>query len=132
MKFTSLKIAAWTVFGFVFFALGGCLAEAQTMQFSQPTYLTIPTNSPTLSTGLVSVSIPAISLTVTATNLNTIVTNTLVQVVTVTNVSTFVYNAGAMGTNFSTNFPASTYTATVRLYGNATPQAGGSNTCYIQ
>lgn len=109
--------------------------SAQTSQFSQPTYLTITTNSGVLATTAFQVQIPAIALTITATNSATIVTNTIYQVISYTNSYTFIYNAATMGTNFTTNFNNGfplTVSVTNLTYGQAAPQSGGSNTCFIK
>lgn len=109
-------------------------AQATLQQFSQPTYLTVTTNA-LLSSNVFAVTLPPISLTITATNANTRVTNTIFQCVTVTNSYTFVYDASTMGTSFTTNFnngqPLTMY-VTNTTYGQAAPQQGGSNTCFIQ
>lgn len=108
---------------------------AQTMQFSQPTYLTTATNSGVLAVTPFNVVLPPIALTITATNPATVVTNTIYQVIAQTNSYTFVYSAATMGTNFTTNFNGGNtivFQVTNRTYGIAVPQSGGSNTCFIQ
>lgn len=111
-------------------------AGAQTYQFTQPTYLTVATNSDTLATSTAVVTVPSISLTITATNSATIVTNTLFTGFTVGGTTyaarTFVYNAAVHGTNFTTNWPSYQITVTNYLTGQASPQSGGTNTCYIK
>ena len=111
-------------------------AQAQTSQFSQPTYLTGATNSGTLATAVTTVIVPSISLTITATNNATVVTNTLFAGLTVGATTlpktVFIYSAATYGTNFSTNWPSYSISVTNFLTGQASPQAGGSNTCYIQ
>jgi hypothetical protein len=117
--------------------LFGFSAAAQLQQFTQPTYLTITTNSGVLIATPVQVNVPSISLTITATNSYTMVTNNLFNTIFINGSNyvisqTFVYNAATMGTNFTTNFPPSTIVLTNYTFGQAIPQAGGSNTCYIK
>lgn len=106
--------------------------KAQTFQFSQPTYLTVTTNSPALASTVFGVQIPPISLQITATNTSTVVTNTINQVLSVTNSITFIYNASTMGTNFTTNWTSQFILVTNTTFGQAQPQQGGSNTVYIK
>lgn len=107
--------------------------KAQTFQFSQATYLTVTTNSPSpLATTVFGVQVPSISLNITATNTSTIVTNTVFQVLSATNSYTFIYNASTMGTNFTTNWPSTYFLVTNSTYGQASPQSGGSNTVFIK
>lgn len=122
-------------------ALFAATSRAQTFQFSQPTYLTAPTNTTQVTGGPLAsniffVSLPPISMSFSgATNPNTTVTNTISQVISFTNTVTFVYNAGINGTNFTTNFnngnPLS-FAVTNKTEGWAFPQSGGSNTCYVK
>ena len=111
-------------------------AVAQQYQFSQGTYLTVTTNSASpLATTVFPVTVPPLALTITCTNANTVITNTIFNVITYTNSFTFVYSAATMGTNFSTNFnngnPIS-FSVTNLTYGQAAPQSGGTNTATIK
>jgi hypothetical protein len=106
-------------------------------QFSQSTQLTVTTNSPVLITTPFVVNVPSISLTITATNAATIVTNTLFQSLSIGGVvlnypTTFIYNASTMGTNFTTNFPPYNVYATNYTYGQAAPQSTASNSVSIK
>lgn len=81
-------------------------ARAQLSQFGQPTYLQCPTNSGVIATTVFYVSVPAITLSITATNPATIITNT--------------------------NFNAYSVIVTNYTFGQAAPQSGGTNTAYIK
>ena len=113
-------------------------AAAQVSQFGQPTYLLGLTNSPVLATTTFNVYVPPISLSITATNASTVITNLIGNTVTVNGTNslsfatTFVYYAATMGTNFSTNWPGYYLTVTNYTYGVAIPQAGGTNTAYVK
>ncbi|HEV2691940.1 MAG TPA: hypothetical protein VG347_03515 [Verrucomicrobiae bacterium] len=116
-------------------AMLGFSAAGQTQQFSQPLALTGPATSGVLATTPFMVQLPPISLTIQATNANTVVTNIITQIIAVTNSYTFIYNAATMGTNFTTNFNNGngfSFPVTNRTYGLAIPQSGGSNNCLIQ
>ena len=122
----------------VLFALmaHSCKLQAQQYQFSQGTYLTMTTNSSApLANTVFGVTLPPLALTITCTNANTVITNTIFNVITYTNSFTFVYSAATMGTNFSTNFnngnPIS-FSVTNLTYGQAAPQSGGTNTATVK
>lgn len=112
-------------------------AQAQVSQFSQPTYLTIQTNSPVLSQAPVTIYVPPISLSITATNPFTVITNNICVGLNVNGTqlvpqSTFIYTAATMGTNFTTNFPGYYISVPNYIFGQAIPQSGGSNTASIK
>lgn len=98
--------------------------------------LTIATNSPTFSTNYASLTVPAISLAITATNALTVITNCVSSTAAIGGTSytvqtTFIYNATTHGTNFSTNFPAYNIQIPVATLFQAIPQNGGTNTSTI-
>lgn len=113
------------------------IASAQVSQFSSPSLLTTNLTSPSLYTATYTLTVPAISLTIQATNAATVITNTLntglnVNGTQLVPASTFVYNAATMGTNFSTNWPSYQITGTTYLFGQAVLQAGGTNNALIK
>ena len=122
----------------VLFALmaHSCKLRAQQYQFSQGTVLTVPTNSALpLATTPFTVTLPPLALSIQATNPTTIITNTINNVILVTNSFTFIYNAAIHGTNFSTNFNngnSISFNVTNYTYGQAAPQSGGTNTATIK
>jgi hypothetical protein len=112
--------------------------SAQVNQFGQPTYLTVATNPGNLATAVSTITVPAISLTISSiTNINTIVTNTLFKGMTVgaatIPATQFIYRASDYGTtnDFTTNWGSYTIYVTNYLLGQAIPQTG-SNTVYIK
>lgn len=112
-------------------------ARAQLSQFGQPTYLQCPTNSGVIATTVFYVSVPAITLSITATNPATIITNTIFNGLNVGGsnlvpATVFIYNAAIHGTNFTTNFNAYSVIVTNYTFGQAAPQSGGTNTAYIK
>ena len=119
--------------------LSALTVRAQQNQFGQPTQLLFPTNSANIAgANVFSISTAfyiqpgPIALTIYATNALTVVTNVLVTVVSTTNISTFVYSAATMGTNFSTNWSGSSFPATATTTAWAIPQQGGTNAVLIK
>lgn len=111
--------------------------RAQISQFGQATFLQCQTNSGVLVTTVYSVSVPAISLSITATNTATIITNYLGNSLFIggSNVfvgTMFIYNAATMGTNFSTNFNAYSLSVTSYTFGEAIPMLSGGSNAYIK
>lgn len=113
-------------------------ARAQISQFGQATYLTVTTNAGPIAQQTFQVYVPSISLTITATNVNTVITNTLNHTVSLggtnyfTIANTFIYSAATMGTNFSTNFPAAFYVGTDYVWAQAAPMLAGGSNVYIK
>ena len=108
-------------------------SEAQVSQFASSSQCVSNLTSPSLYTAQFTVTVPAISLTIQATNALTILTNTLNDGINVNGTqlvpqSTFVYNAATMGTNFSTNWPSYQLTFTNYLFGQAILQNGAGGT----
>ena len=125
-------------FAFLILAALLCAVEsqAQTSQFSQPTsFVSTSTNSPILASGIATISMPAISLSITVTNPNAIITNTYCltnAAAGVTVQKTFIYTAATMGTNFSTNFNTFAQPVTNAIFGQASQSAAITNGATIQ
>ena len=89
--------------------------------------------APVFVTNFAYVNLPPVAFTAVATNTVTITTNSIIQGIPGTsyaNQFTFVYNSGIYGTNFSTNFPAMSYSVTNITGFQCVPQStGNSNLC---
>ena len=76
-----------------------------------------------------SIYVPPISLTITATNPGTLVTNNIINCLNIGGSnyiisSTFIYSAATMGTNFTTNWAGYYIPCTNYTFGQAIPQTG--------
>ena len=89
--------------------------------------------APVFVTNFAYVNLPPVAVTAVATNTVTITTNSIIQGIPGTsyaNQFTFVYKSGIYGTNFSTNFPAMSYSVTNITGFQCVPQStGNSNLC---
>lgn len=110
-------------------------ADGQNFQFAQPTYLTTPTNV-LLSSNTFVITLPPLTITVSgATNPYTQFTNIITLQLAYSNSYQFVYTAGTMGTNYTTNFNNGQFiqlTLTNLTYGWAFPQSNGFNNVFVK
>lgn len=118
-------------------ALSTACASAQVSQFGQYLTLTGPATSSVVAVAPFSIQVPAITLSIVATNPATVVTNDIM--LTFTNNGTaltiqkeFIYNAATMGTNFTTNFPTYPLNLSAYAFGYAAPLAGSTNNVQIK
>lgn len=111
--------------------IAGITVRAGFGGYNPYTITTATVTAPNFVTNYVSVSLPSIAFTATATNLFTITTNSIIQGIpgtTFTNMITFVYNSAIYGTNYSTNFPPVSYLVPTITGFQCVPQTASTNT----
>lgn len=112
--------------------------SAKAQLYSQPTYLTVGTNTPIIFTNYATLVVPTISVAITGmTNGGTQFSNMLYQSLWATGSNAFTttnitFNAGGNTANTNIVFSSTTYVIPVYTYFGAIPQTPGSNTVFIK
>lgn len=118
--------------------LGVTFAADAGLILGSPTFVNTGTNSATFLTNNATVTVPAISLTISGlTNNATICTNNIATTLTVNGTSVtvnsqFIFNANGSTNDFSTNFPVQVLLVTNRTLLQSIPQTPGVNNYFIQ